>query len=73
MNIQGRFPLGVTGVISLQCKGLSRVFSNTIVRNISSSALSLLYGPNLTSVHYYYKNYSFDYTDHHWQGDVSAF
>ena len=30
MNIQDRFPLGLTGWISLQSKGLSRVFSNTI-------------------------------------------
>ena len=28
MNIQGWFPLGLTGLISLQSKGLSRVFSN---------------------------------------------
>ena len=31
MNIQGWFPLGLTGWISLQSKGLSRVFSNTTV------------------------------------------
>ena len=31
MNIQDRFPLGWTGWISLQSKGLSRVFSNTTV------------------------------------------
>ena len=29
MNIQDWFPLGLTGWISLQAKGLSRVFSNT--------------------------------------------
>ena len=29
MNIQSRFPLGLTGWISLQSKGFSRVFSNT--------------------------------------------
>ena len=29
MNIHDRFPLGWTGLISLQSKGLSRVFSNT--------------------------------------------
>ena len=28
MNIQGRFPLGLTGWISLLSKGLSRVFAN---------------------------------------------
>ena len=31
MNIQGWFPLGFTGLISLQPKGLSRVFSSTTV------------------------------------------
>ena len=41
MNIQGWFPLGLTGLISLQPKGLSRVFFSTI----SSSVLSFLYGP----------------------------
>ena len=33
MNIQDWFPLGWTGWISLQPKGLSRVFSNTPVQN----------------------------------------
>ena len=32
MNIQGWFPLGLTEWISLQSKGLSRVFSNTTVQ-----------------------------------------
>ena len=32
MNIQGWFPLGWTGWISLQFKGISRVFSNTIIQ-----------------------------------------
>ena len=32
MNIQGWFPLGLTGLISLQSKGLSRVFSSTTVQ-----------------------------------------
>ena len=31
MNIQGWFPLGLTGLISLLSKGLSRVFSSTTV------------------------------------------
>ena len=31
MHIQDWFPLGLTGLISLQSKGLSRVFSNTTV------------------------------------------
>ena len=32
MNIQGWFPLGLTGWLSLQSKGLSRVFSSTTVQ-----------------------------------------
>ena len=49
--------------ISLQFKGLSRVFSNTTqFKSINSSALRLLYGPTLTSIHDYSKNHSFDYT-----------
>ena len=31
MNIQGCFPLGLTGLISLLSKGLSRVFSSTTI------------------------------------------
>ena len=31
MNIQDRFPLGLTGLISLLSEGLSRVFSNTTI------------------------------------------
>ena len=43
MNIQSWFPLGWTSLISLQYKGLSRVFSNTIVQKhqFFSSQLSL--------------------------------
>ena len=37
-------PLGWTGWISLQSKGLSRVFSNNIVQSINSLMLSFLYG-----------------------------
>ena len=59
MNIQGWFPLELTGLISLQSKGLSRVFSSTTVQRINSSALGLLYGPTLTHIHDYWKNHSF--------------
>ena len=43
MNIQDWFPLGLTGLISLQFKGLSRVFSNTTVQKhqFFSAQLSL--------------------------------
>ena len=49
MNIQGWFPLGLTGLISLQSKGLSRVFSRTTIGK--HQFFSLLYGPTLTSIH----------------------
>ena len=36
INIQDWFPLGLTGLISLQPKGLSRVFTNTTVQRHQS-------------------------------------
>ena len=59
MNIQDWFPLGWTGWISLQFNGLSRVFSNTTVQSINSSALSLLYSPIPTCIHDYWKTCNF--------------
>ena len=41
MNIQGWFPLGLTGLISLLSKGLSRVFSDTTVHQFFGAQLSL--------------------------------
>ena len=58
MNIQGWFPLGLTGLISLLFKGLSRLFSSTQSESIDSSVLSLLYGPTLTSIYDYWKSHS---------------
>ena len=60
MNIQGWYPLGLTGLSSLQSKGLLRVFFSPTVESINSLALSLLYGPTLKSIHDYWKNHSFD-------------
>jgi len=42
-------------------------------KSIDSSVLSLLYGPTFISVHECWKNHSFDYLDHCWQSDASAF
>ena len=43
MNIQGWFPLGLTGLISLKSKGLSRVFSSiTVQKHLFFSAHSSL-------------------------------
>ena len=67
------FSLGLTGLISLLSKGLSRVFSSTTVWKHLFFSLSLLYGPTLTSIRDYWKNHSFDYIDLSHQSDVSDF
>ena len=60
MNIQGWFPLGLTGLISLLSKELSRVFfSITIWKHQFFSAQSSLC-PTLTFIHDYWKNHSLD-------------
>ena len=53
MNIQDWFPLGWTGWISLQSKGLSRVFSTTTIQKHQFFMLSFLYSPTLRSIHDY--------------------
>ena len=61
MNIQDWLPLGWTGWISLQSKGLSRVFSNTTVQKhwfFDNQAFFIV--PTLTSIHDYWKNHTFD-------------
>ena len=72
MNIQDWFPLGLTGLISLQPKGLSKVFSNTTVQKHQVFGAQPLFGPTLTSIHDYWKNHSFEYTDLCGQSNVSA-
>ena len=67
------FPLGLTGLISMQSKGLSRVFSSSKIRSHQFLAVNLLYGPTLTSMHYYLKNHSFQYMDLCWQRDIFVF
>ena len=49
MNIQDWFPLGWTGWISLQSKGLSRVFSNTTVQKHQFFSAQLSLWSNSTS------------------------
>ena len=72
MNIQGWFPLGWTGLISVLSKGLSRVFSGTTVRMHQFFVTQLC--PALTSIHDYWKTHSFDYKmDFSQHSDVSAF
>ena len=73
MNIQGWFPLGLTGVISLLTKGLSRVFSSTAVQKHQFFGAQPSLWSSLTSVHDYWINHSFDCLDLCQQSDVSAF
>ena len=67
MNIQGWFPLGLTGLISLLSKKLSRVFSNSTVEKHQFCGTQ----PSLCSnshIHtHYWKNCNFDYMDFCWQ------
>ena len=72
LNIQDLFILGLTGLIFVQAKGLSKVFSNT---NSKPSILrcSAFFIPTLTSIHDYWENHHFDYTDLCLQSAVSAF
>ena len=61
VTIQGWFLLARTGLISLLSKGFSRVFSNTkLQKHQFFTVYSLHYGSILSSVHDYWKNYSFD-------------
>ena len=49
MNLQSWFPLGLTGLISLRYKGLSRLFSSTTYGSVNSLALNHFYGPTVIS------------------------
>ena len=73
MNIQDWFPLGLTGLISLLYKELSRVFPTPQFKSINSSVLRLLYGPILTSTLDYRGNHSFDFMDLCQQSYVTLF
>ena len=62
MNIQNWFPLGLMGLISLQSKGLSRVFSNTTVQRdqFFSTQPSLWSSSRIHT--WYWKNHSTNQT-----------
>ena len=60
MNIQDWFPLGWTGWISLQFKGLSRVSSKPQFKSVNALVLSFLYSPTLTCIRDYWENRSID-------------
>ena len=72
VNIQDWFP---SGLIWSACSPRNSQESSLTpqFKNISSSMLSLLYGPTLTSIPDYWKNHSFDSMDLCWKTNVSAF
>ena len=55
---QGWSPSEWTGWISLQSRGLSRVFSSTTVQ--THQFFGFLHSPTLTSIHDHWKNHSLD-------------
>jgi len=73
MNIQGWFPLKLTGWSSC-CPKDSQVSSpSPQFESNSSSVLSLLYDPTLTSIHNYWRNHSFNYMEFCQKSEISAF
>ena len=73
MNIQCWFPLGLTSLISLQSKELSRIFTSTPVEKHQFFSGQLSLWSNSHSHTNYWKNHSFNYMDFCWQRNVSAF
>ena len=73
MNIQDWFPLGLTGLISLQSKKLSRVFSNTTVQKHQFFGTQLS-SPSNSHVHTWPLEKPYPWLiDHCWQSNVSVF
>ena len=69
MNIQGWFRW-----LGWSPRDSQETSSAPQFKDINSSACSLFfYHPALISIHYYWKMYSFDYMNHFWQTNVSAF
>ena len=63
MNIHGWFPLRLTDLISLQSKGLSRVFSRTIMWNHQFFSAQPSLWSNFQIRTWLLENHSFDYRD----------
>ena len=73
MNIQGWFPLGLTGLICLQFKGLSRVvFITTVQKHQFFGTLPSLWSNSHTHTWLLEKPQLW-LGDHCWPGEVSAF
>ena len=60
MNTQGWSPLGWTGWISCSLRDSQESSPTPQFKSISSSVLSFLHSPTLTSIHDHWKNHSLD-------------
>ena len=72
VNIQGWIPLGLTDLISLLSKKLSRVFFSATIWKHQFFGSQPLFGPTLISIHDYWKTIVLTNTDRFQQSD-SAF
>ena len=72
MNIQDWFPSGLTDLISLQSRELSRVFCSTTIwkHQFFGAQPSLWSNSHICA---WLLDHSFDYMDLYWQSDVSVF
>ena len=73
VNIQDWFPLRLTGLISLESKGLSRVFSNTTVQKHQFFGAQLSLWPNSHIHTWLLEKLWLRQTDLRCQSNVSAF
>ena len=60
VNIQDWFPLGWTGLISLQSKGLKSLFQHHSSKASILQCSAFFNGPTVTSIRDYWENHSFD-------------
>ena len=73
MNIQDSFPLGLTGLICLQSKELSRLFSSTTIQKHHLFGAQPSLWSNSDNCAWLLESHGFDYVDHCQQSDVSPF
>ena len=73
MNIHGWFPLRLTDLIFLLSKRLSGIISSTTIWKHQFFGTLPFYHPILTTIHDHWEDHSLDYTDRHWQSNVSGF
>ena len=74
MNIQGWFHwLGWSPWSPRDSQETSSALQFKDINSSTCSRFFFFYHPALTSIHYYCKMYSFDYMNHFWQTNVSAF